>query len=54
MPAESVAQKGFMGAELARKRAGKKTKTKMTVDQLRDFAKTPTKGLPQRVKKKSY
>ena len=28
MPAKSKAQQRFMGAELARKRAGKKTKTK--------------------------
>lgn len=52
MPAESKKQQAFMGAELARKRAGKKTKTKMTVDQLREFASTPTKNLPTKVKKK--
>jgi hypothetical protein len=52
MPATSKKQQGFMGAELARKRAGKKTKTKMTVEQLLDFAKTPKKGLPTKVTKK--
>lgn len=51
MPSESQAQQGFMGAELARKRAGKKTKTKMSLDQLIDFASTPKKNLPKRVKK---
>lgn len=30
-----------MGAELARKRAGKKTQTGMSESQLRDFAKKP-------------
>lgn len=30
-----------MGAELARKRAGKKTQTGMTEKQLRDFARKP-------------
>ena len=55
MPAKSQDQQQFMGAELARKRAGKPTKTKMTVDQLREFASTPTKGLPVRVTpKKKY
>ncbi len=39
MPAVSTKQQKFMGAELARKRAGKKTKTKMTEKQLKEFAK---------------
>lgn len=52
MPATSKAQQGLMGADLARARAGKKTRTGMTVDQLLDFARTPTKGLPQKVKPK--
>lgn len=38
MPAVSEKQRRFMGAELARKRAGKKTKTGMKTDALRDFA----------------
>lgn len=42
----------FMGAELARKRAGKKTKTGMTAQQLLDFATTPRKGLPTKAKPK--
>lgn len=50
MPAESKAQQGFMGAALARKRAGtsKPSDPKMSIGQLRDFASTKTKGLPAR------
>jgi len=50
MPAKSKAQQGFMGAELARSRAGKKTQTGMNQTQLKDFAATKTKNLPQKVK----
>lgn len=32
-------QRRFMGAELARKREGKKTQTGMSEEQLKDFAK---------------
>ena len=53
MPAKSKAQQRFMGAELARKRAGKKTRTGMSERQLREFASTRRKGLPARKKKKS-
>lgn len=52
MPAKSKAQQRFMAAELRRKRAGKKTRTKMTAKQLEDFARTKRKGLPARKKKK--
>lgn len=38
MPAKSEKQRRFMGAELARKRAGKKTRTGMKTKQLKDFA----------------
>ena len=38
MPAKSEKQRKFMGAELGRLRAGKKTKTSMSEDQLGDFA----------------
>ena len=38
-PATSEKQRKFMGAELGRLRAGKKTKTGMTEEQLRDFAR---------------
>ena len=48
MPAVSKKQQQFMGAELARKRAGKRTRTKMTTSQLKDFAGTKHKGLPKK------
>jgi hypothetical protein len=38
MPAKSEKQRSFMGAELARKRAGKKTQTGMSEKQLEEFA----------------
>jgi hypothetical protein len=38
-PAVSEKQRRFMGAELARKRAGKNTDTGMTEEQLREFAR---------------
>lgn len=41
MPAETERQRKFMGAELGRFRAGKRTKTGMSESQLRDFAKKP-------------
>lgn len=41
MPATSEKQRRFMGAELARKRAGKKTQTGMSEEQLADFARKP-------------
>lgn len=47
-PAVSKKQQMFMGAELARRRAGKKTRTKMTTEQIREFAATRRKGLPMR------
>jgi hypothetical protein len=44
MPSKTLKQRGFMGAELGRLRAGKKTKTGMTEGQLKDFTKkTPIK-----------
>ncbi len=51
MPAKSKAQQRFMGAELERKREGKKAKTNMTTKQLEEFASTKRKGLPNRVSK---
>ena len=50
MPAKS--QQKLMGADLARARAGKKTKTGMDEAQLEDFASTKRKGLPKKVKAK--
>ena len=38
-PAKTEKQRRFMGAELQRKRAGKKTKTKLPEHKLREFAK---------------
>ncbi len=52
MPAKSKVQQRFLGAELARKRAGKKTKTKMSEKQLEEFAHTKRKGLPKTKKGK--
>ena len=52
MPAKSKAQQRFMGAELARKRKGKKTKTTMSEGELADFAATKHAGLPKKVKAK--
>jgi len=46
MPAKSKKQQMFMALELKRKREGKRTKTKMTEEQLREFAHTKRKGLP--------
>jgi hypothetical protein len=38
VPAKSEKQRKFMGAELQRKREGKKTKTGMSEKELEDFA----------------
>lgn len=48
MPAVSKKQRRFMGAELRRKRAGQKTQTGMSEQQLEDFAGTKEKNLPAR------
>jgi hypothetical protein len=48
MPAKSKAQQKFMGAELARKRAGEETETGMSEEQLEDFASTEQENLPER------
>lgn len=52
MPAKSKKQQQFMGAELARKRAGKKTRTGMSASKLEEFASTKHKGLPTKKRKK--
>jgi hypothetical protein len=52
MPAKSKAQQKFFGAELHRRRAGKKTRSGMTEAQLKEFASTRRKGLPARKKQK--
>ncbi len=50
MPAVSKRQQMFMGAELARRRAGRKTVTKMSETQLKEFAGTKRKGLARRAR----
>lgn len=57
MPAKTARQQRFMGAELARKRAGKKTKTGMSESQLEDFAgmkRGRAKARGRRAKIRSY
>jgi hypothetical protein len=44
MPSSSKKQQAFMGADLGRLRAGKKTKTGMKETQLRDYASGPIAG----------
>lgn len=55
MPAVSKVQQKLMGADLARARAGKKTRTGLSLAELEKFASTPRKGLParKRARKKS-
>lgn len=43
MPAKSEKQRRFMGAELARVREGKRSRTGMSEEQLEDFARKPAK-----------
>jgi hypothetical protein len=52
MPAKSQAQQRFMAAELRRKRAGKKTRTKMSARQLGEYASTKRKSLLKRAREK--
>lgn len=47
MPATSEKQRKFMGADLARKRAGKKTRTGMSEQQLREFASKADRRKPK-------
>ena len=51
MPAKSKAQQRLMGADLARARAGKKTRTGMSKAKLGEYASTKRKGLPARTKR---
>ena len=52
-PIKSKAQRGLFGAELKRKRAGKKGRTKMSKAELRRHLKeSKGKKLPKRVRKK--
>jgi hypothetical protein len=43
MPSKTEKQRKFMGAELQRKREGKKTQTGMSEKELKKFASKPTK-----------
>ena len=43
MPSKSEKQRKMMGADLARAKRGQPTKTGMTQEQLKDFAKKPIK-----------
>ena len=43
MPAKTEKQRKFMGAELQRKREGKKTKTGMSEKELEEFARKKRK-----------
>lgn len=43
MPATSERQRRFFGAELARKRAGQKTRTGLSEGKLAEFASKPTR-----------
>jgi len=52
MPARSKAQQRFFGAELARQRAGQRTRTGLSATQLEEFASTPRTGLPARARKR--
>ena len=51
MPAKSKAQQKLMGADLARARAGKRTRTGMSKAKLEEYASTSRKGLPARKRK---
>lgn len=51
MPSVSKAQQGMMGADYQRAKEGKPTRTGMSKAQLKDFASTSTKGLPEKVSK---
>lgn len=51
MPSVSSKQRKFMGAELARKRAGKKTTTGMKESQLREFAKGKVRSAGPKLRK---
>ena len=50
-PASSEKQRRLAGADLARKRAGKRTRTGMSESQLSDFASKPVKSRAKQTKK---
>jgi len=51
MPATTRKQQKFMGAELSRARAGKKTRTGMSASKLSEMAKKPKGGYKRKKKK---
>ena len=51
MPAKSISQQQWAGAELARRRAGKKKKADISTEALEEFAATKHADLPKKVKK---
>ena len=53
MPSTSARQQRFMGADYARAKAGEKTRTGMSVSQLKDFATKPAGGFAGITKKGS-
>jgi hypothetical protein len=53
MPSSTEKQRRFMGAELERKREGKKTETGMSEKQLEEFASKPTSDAKTRAKSSS-
>ena len=50
MPAKSKAQQRLMGADLARARKGKRTRTGMSASHLRKWARKPKGGYKKRKK----
>ena len=50
MPSVSKAQQRLMGADLARAKAGKRTRTGMSEEKLEEYARTSKKKLPERKK----
>lgn len=53
MPSRSKSQQRWAGAELARVREGKTPRRGLAEATLEDFASTPHKGLPEKVKPKA-
>jgi hypothetical protein len=52
VPAKTARQRRFFGAELARARAGKKTKTGMSASHLRKWARKPKGGYKKKRKER--
>ena len=51
MPSKSKAQQRFMGMELSKQRKTGSNDTSMSAKQLKEFASTKRKGLPEKTKK---